>query len=223
MSMAIGWDATARADAGDPYDAAMDATFDRLTTPRLVIRRFTRADVEAFARYRSDPEVARYQSWEAPYPIERARAFVEWLAAHHPDEPGEWFQLAVATREDPATLIGDVAFHARMAEPAIADIGYSLDPAVQGRGYALEAVGELVRHLFEDRGKHKVCADCDTRNAPSWRLLEGLGFRREGELRETFRDGGVWAGEYVYGLLDSEWRERATLGTNRQTEAGSAP
>jgi len=51
-------------------------------------------------------------------------------------------------------------------------------------------------------------ADCDTRNEASWRLLERLGFRREGELRETFRDGGAWASEYVYGRLATDWPAR---------------
>ena len=66
---------------------------------------------------------------------------------------------------------------ARASEPVIADIGYTFDPAYQGRGYATEAVGELVRYLFEDRGKHKVSADATSRNDGSWRLLERLGFR----------------------------------------------
>jgi aminoglycoside 6'-N-acetyltransferase len=151
---------------------------------------------------------------DAPYPVERARAFVEWLAARHPDEPGEWYQLAIATRDDPTSIIGDCAFQARVSEPAIADIGYSLDPAAQGRGYGAEAVGALVLYLFVDRRKHKVYASCDTRNEPSWRLLERLGFRREGELRGAFRGGAGWADEYLYGLLASEWRERATLDAN---------
>ena len=181
------------------------------STERLVIRRFAAADARAFARYRSLPEVARYQSWEAPYPIERARAFVDWMSAHHPDEPGEWYQLAVATRDDPTRLIGDCAFMARASEPVIADIGYTFDPAYQGRGYATEAVGELVRYLFEDRGKHKITADCDTRNDGSWRLLERLGFTREAEFRAAFRDGDGWGDEYVYGLLADEWRERSTV------------
>ena len=144
----------------------MDDAFDRLLTQRLVIRRFRSSDAEAFARYRSIPEVARYQSWEAPYSLDRARSFVGWMESHYPDERGEWYQLAIATRDDPDALIGDCAFQARAAEPLIADIGYSLDPAVQGRGYGTEAITELVRYLFEDRTKHKVCADCDVRNEP---------------------------------------------------------
>jgi RimJ/RimL family protein N-acetyltransferase len=184
----------------------MDAGFERLETPRLVLRRFAPADAEPFARYRSVPEVARHQSWDAPYPVEQARGFVAWLADHHPDEPGEWFQLAIAPRDDPGRIIGDVGFRSRADEPAIVDIGFTLDPAAQGKGIATEAVGEVLRYLFADRGKHKVSADCDTRNDASWRLLERLGFRREGELRSSYRDGETWADEYLYGLVVADWR-----------------
>ena len=101
---------------------------------------------------------------------------------------------------------------ARASEPVIVDIGYTFDPAYQGREYATEAVGELVRYLFEDRAKHKVTADCDTRNDGSWRLLERLGFTREAAFRAAFRDGDSWGDEYVYGLLADEWRQRSTVG-----------
>jgi len=186
----------------------VDTAFDGLVTPRLILRRFTGADAEAFAAYRSLPEVARFQSWDAPYPLERAQGLIGWLLDHHPDEPGEWFQLAIAGRDDPATLLGDCGFRARADEPAIVDVGFTLHPAAQGRGYATEAIAELLRYLFADRGKHKVCADCDTRNDPSWRLMERLGFRREGMLRESYRDGAAWADEYLYGLLADDWRDR---------------
>ena len=56
----------------------------------------------------------------------------------------------------PRMLIGDCAFQARASEPSIVDIGYTLSPSGQGQGYATEAVAELLRYLFEDRGKHKV-------------------------------------------------------------------
>ena len=95
------------------------------------------------------------------------------------------------------------------------------DPASQGRGYATEAVGELVRYLFEDRGKHKVTADCDTRNEGSWRLLERLGFTREAEFKAAYREGDGWADAYVYGLLADEWSERSTVNANPSNRTGS--
>jgi RimJ/RimL family protein N-acetyltransferase len=184
----------------------MDEACARLLTPRLVIRRFQPADAPLLARYRSVPEVARFQSWDAPFPQERAAAFVDWLSERHPDTPGEWHQLAIAERDAPDVLVGDCAFHSHADETRIADVGFTLDPSVQGRGYAREAVGALLAYLFEARAKHKAVADCDTRNAASWRLLEHLGFVREGELRDSFHDGERWASEYLYGLLASEWR-----------------
>jgi RimJ/RimL family protein N-acetyltransferase len=199
----------------------VDVAFERLLTPRLVIRRFVPADAPAFSRYRSIPEVARFQSWSAPYPLEQAQAFVGWLADEHPDAPGEWFQLAIAPRDRPTLLIGDCGFRARGNEPAIADIGFTLDPAVQGNGYATEAIGEVLRYLFEDRGKHKVAADCDTRNERSWRLLERLGFEREGELRDAFRDPDGWASEYLYGLLAPAWVARREGASSGAASAGT--
>jgi RimJ/RimL family protein N-acetyltransferase len=186
----------------------MDEAFEHLLTPRLVLRRFVPADAPAMAAYRSDPDVARYQSWTAPYPVDRAEVFIDSLASGHPDEPGGWYQIAIAERTHPDRILGDCAFHPRPDEPRVTDIGFTLAREGQGRGYATEAVGELVRYLFEERGKHKVAADCDTRNAASWRLLERLGFTREGWLRESFEDEDGWADEYLYGLLHEEWLAR---------------
>lgn len=190
----------------------MDEAFEQLVTERLVLRRFTLADAEPLAMYRSLPDVARYQSWHAPFALERARVFVTWLLEQHPDTPGEWFQLAVARRERPEELIGDCAIHPRADEPRIVDVGFTFDPTSQGMGYATEAVGEVLRYLFEDRRKHKAAADCDTRNTRSWRLLERLGFRREGVLRDSFDDGEVWASEFLYGLLADDWRAARPAG-----------
>ena len=83
-----------------------DAGFTELRTARLVIRRFALADAEAFAAYRSDPEVARYQGWDTPYAVDEAVAFISGLA--DPGTPGEWCQLAVTAD---GRLVGDVALY----------------------------------------------------------------------------------------------------------------
>jgi len=74
----------------------MDDAFAQLRTPRLHLRRFRESDVEAFARYRSDPAVARYQGWDPPYPMKQAREFVTTMATAQADVPGDWLQIAVA-------------------------------------------------------------------------------------------------------------------------------
>lgn len=80
-----------------------------------------------------------------------------------------------------------------------------MDPAFQGRGYATEAVARMLEHLFDEKGLHRVSAECDTRNGASARLLEHLGFRREAHLRSSTWSKGEWCDDYLYALLADEW------------------
>jgi aminoglycoside 6'-N-acetyltransferase len=179
--------------------------FAPLRTDRLTLRRFTDADAEAFAAYRSDAGIARYQGWEAPYPLADAQAFARQMAAAAPDLPGEWFQLAV---ELDGALIGDCAFAPWASEPRTAEIGFTIAPAQQRRGYAREAVTGLLGYLFGTLGKHRVTASCDVRNAASARVLEAVGMRREGHLVEAVWAKGEWTDDLVYAVLRREWPQR---------------
>jgi RimJ/RimL family protein N-acetyltransferase len=171
-------------------------------TERLVLRRFRASDAETLAAYRSDPDVARYQSWTVPVPLEQARVLVASLAAGDPDRPG-WFQYAVERTEDRAH-IGDVGvdLHENRRQ---AEIGFTLAPAYQHRGYAGEAVRAVLDHLFRVRGLHKVSAEADARNAASARLLERVGFIREGLRRSHTWIKGEWTDDLLFGLLADEW------------------
>jgi aminoglycoside 6'-N-acetyltransferase len=122
-----------------------------------------------------------------------------------PDTAGEWFQFAVALR--PAgQLIGDCAARPHAGDPRQCEIGFTIAPGYQGRGYATEAARLLVGYLFGRRGKHRITASCDARNAASAAVLERLGMRREGHLRESTWAKGEWTDDLLYGLLHHEWR-----------------
>ena len=182
-----------------------DTEFTELAGPRLTLRRFRAADAPVLAAYRSVPEVARYQSWDAPFPREEGERFVHELAKEHPDTPGAWFQFAVALR--PAgQLIGDCAAIPQAGDPRQCEIGFTIAPGHQGRGYATEATRLLVGYLFGRRAKHRITATCDARNTASAAVLERLGMRREGHLRESSWAKGEWTDELLYGLLRSEWQ-----------------
>jgi aminoglycoside 6'-N-acetyltransferase len=181
-----------------------DEGFAELRGERVVLRRFCLEDVAKFVAYRSRAEVARYQSWDAPYPREEGERFVRHLMACHPDTPGEWFQFAVGLR--PAgRLIGDCAAMPHADDPSQCDIGFTIAPAHQGRGYATEAVRLLVDYLFAARGKHRITACCDPRNAASVAVLERLGMRREGHLRQSTWAKGEWTDDLLYAVLREEW------------------
>src|SRR5215211_3960270 len=181
-----------------------DAAFTALTSDRLVLRRFRPEDLDAFVAYRSDPEVACYQGWEAPYPRAEATRFLADLLATHPDTPGEWYQIAVALRQTDQ-LIGDCAAHVDAGDPRQAEIGFTIAPAHQGHGYATEAVRRLLHYLLIERGKHRVRATCDDRNMRSAAVLKRVGMRREGHLLESTWSKGEWTNDLLYGVLRREW------------------
>lgn len=156
-----------------------------IRTERLVLRRFRDEDRAAFVGYRRHPDVARHQSWDVDYSDEAADAFMAEMTTAAAWRPGEWFQVAV---EHDGVLIGDVAFWLDPARPA-AEIGYSLHPDHQGRGYAGEAVAALLAALGAG-GITRVEAGCEPENVASQRLLE----------RSGFSFVGVEDGERVYRL-----------------------
>ncbi|CCH28752.1 GNAT family protein [Actinosynnema sp. NPDC047251] len=179
----------------------MTAAEVRLGTKRLVLRGFRPEDAPAFAAYRSDPAVARYQSWEPPFALAAAEEFVREMELLDPAEPG-WFQYAV---EAGGELVGDVGVNLHDNRRQ-ADIGYTIATAHQGNGYATEAVGRVVEHLFVKCGLHKISAECDARNEPSAKLLARLGFRLEGRLVEHTLIKDEWTDDLLFGLLAREWR-----------------
>ena len=181
-----------------------DTGFHRLRTDRLILRRFAMDDIESFAAYRSDPGVARYQSWDPPFTLAQGQRFIEALAATDPDTPGEWFQLAVVEASTQAH-IGDLAALVDGANPRLATIGFTLARAAQGKGYATEAVTGLLDYLFVARHKHRVAARCDIRNVQSIAVLERLGMKREAHYRKSAWWKGEWTDELVYATLAEEW------------------
>jgi RimJ/RimL family protein N-acetyltransferase len=86
-----------------------------------------------------------------------------------------------------------------------AEIGYTIARGHWARGYATEAVRGLVEYAFGTLDLNRVEADIDPRNAASARLLERVGFRREGHLRERWIVKGEVSDTIFYGLLKSEW------------------
>ncbi len=172
-----------------------------IATERLVLRRFRAADAAVLAAYRSEPEVARYQAWDAPFPLLRAETAVANFMASDPDQAG-WFQYAIERTAD-GTHIGDVGvcLHDNRRQ---AEIGFTLAAACHGRGYATEAVRAVVDDLLRTRGLHKVSAECDARNTASAGLLERVGFTREGCRRSHTWIKGEWTDDLLYGLLATD-------------------
>lgn len=187
------------------------AIADELVGERVRLRRFRPDDAEALAAYRTDPDTARFQSWSTPYPLEMARDLVVAFSADEPGTPGTSFQYAIERIEVPG-LIGDVMLSTG-ADVRLVEIGFTLAPEHRGQGYATDAVGLLLDHLFAPGSPvHRVTASIDPRNVRSAALLERLGFTCEGVTRESYWDDGEWTDDAVYGLLGREYEARGSAG-----------
>ena len=170
----------------------------------VALRRLFPADLPAFAAYRADPAVCRYQGF-APYTEAEAAAFLAGQAAAPvPPAPGQWTQLAIARVADDL-LLGDCALHLLADAPDTAEIGITLAAGWQGRGYAGAALRGLLGLCFAELKLRRVLALTDVRNAPCIGLLEAVGMRREGHFLANGHYKGEWCDEYRYALLAQEW------------------
>lgn len=177
----------------------------RLQTPRLSLRPFRHADAKDLFTVFADPQVFRYipiGDWkhedEAHQRISRD---IEKMAA------GDYVRLAVERRED-ARVLGEVLLFNFSHASRRAELGYALARDAWGQGYVREALPPLVDWGFEVLDLNRMHATIDPRNTASARVLEGLGFRLEGTLRQHTIMRGEVTDDGIYGLLRAEWEAR---------------
>lgn len=181
-----------------------------LTTERLVLREYEEGDWPAVLAYQSDPLYLRYYEWTERTP-EAVREFVGMFLAQQQERPRVKYQIAVVLKAT-GQLIGSCGIRMRSPDAHEADIGYELDPKHWGQGYATEAARAVVELGFERFGLHRIWSWCIADNLGSARVLEKLGMRQEGRLRENEVFKGRWWDTLLYGILEHEWRAGTAQG-----------
>ncbi|MGC4175269.1 GNAT family N-acetyltransferase [Demequina sp.] len=172
-------------------------------TARLTLRALTLDDAADLAERRSDPSTAQYQAWTVPYSLGKAVALIEDVTKHLWATPGEWHQLAIVETAT-GKVAGDLAFY--LADHGhTAEVGYTLHPWARGHGYATEATAAFIDHLVDDLHLHRIEASTHPDNIASNRVLERLGFTREGTKRESYWVGDTVTDDALWGLLARDW------------------
>jgi RimJ/RimL family protein N-acetyltransferase len=180
------------------------SAFTQLETERLILRRFSDADLLPFLAYVNDPLVARYQSWDA-YTEQQAREVIEKQRIPEPGQPDQWFLFAVELKET-KTLIGHVAFGVKQQDQRQAEIGFTFSREHHGKGLAKEAASRVLEYAFTDLDMHRIIAITDCENERSVALLRRLGMRREAHFIMNIWFKGKWGSEYLYAMLREEYR-----------------
>ena len=141
----------------------------------VILRPLAAGDEAELLRIHSTPEVRRW--WDDP------------------DEGFPWTDEPEATRmtiEVDGAVAGMIQFHEELTPKyRHAGIDLFLDPALHRRGVGTEAVRQVVRHLIDERGHHRIVIDPAAANAGAIRAYEKAGFRRVGVMRSYERDAGA--------------------------------
>ena len=172
-----------------------------LEGPRIRLRGFREDDLQDFYAVHSDPVVNRYWSFPAWTDVSQARDY--FASAIGGRDAGRMLCWAIADLDDDR-LIGAATLLAIDRAQARAEIGYALRASHWGRGLAQEALRLVCDHAFDVLELRRIEADIDPRNAGSCRLIERMGFRREGLLRHRWCVAGEVSDSTIYGLLASD-------------------
>jgi [ribosomal protein S5]-alanine N-acetyltransferase len=178
-----------------------------LMTPRLRLRQFREDDVEAMHGCFTNVGSMRY--WNTP--LHTKRIETERAVRRFIDCTPSYYRFWAVADKTTDRCLGLVNYHDGHIRNKRVAIGYIVDPAYGRQGVATEAVSAMIRFCFQDLGLHRLQAFIHPDNAPSLKLIEKLGFRREGLLRENLRVSDEWRDDLLY----------ARLSTDRPADTGS--
>jgi [ribosomal protein S5]-alanine N-acetyltransferase len=187
---------------GMPDPTAVFADLPTLETERLVLRRLTLADAEDVYAYGRDPQVARYTSWRAHASIEDSRHFLTWCVERYAD--GAVAPWGIALKAE-GRVIGSGGFVTWNLGNDRAEIGYTLGRPYWGQGLAPEAMRAVLDFGFTRMDLHRIEARCFVANAASARVMEKIGMRYEGIMREGVLVKGRYEDVKWYAILRREW------------------
>lgn len=173
-----------------------------LETERLRLRPCVDDDADDLFALQSNAHVLRY--WDSPPWDDRASAERFLARSTQMAQEGSGVRVAIERVGDGA-FVGWCTFNSWNPDFRSASLGYCLTEASWGRGYATEAARALLTWAFDTLDLNRVQAETDTRNVASARVLEKLGFVREGTLREDCIVNGDVSDSWVYGLLRRDW------------------
>jgi RimJ/RimL family protein N-acetyltransferase len=180
-----------------------------LTTDRLRLRTYVESDVDEQLRIFSREDVSRFLL-EDPWTAEVARTKVsERMQRTGLETESRTLALVIETADgldslEGSRVIGDIALWLEDGSDEKAEIGWILDPAASGHGFATEAAIAVLNVAFDHYGLHRVFAQMDSRNTASAKLARRIGMREEAHLRKDWWSKGEWTDTLIFGLLASD-------------------
>ncbi|MGJ9457382.1 GNAT family N-acetyltransferase [Oceanobacillus sp. CF4.6] len=176
--------------------------FPVLETKRLVLRKITKEDANSVLNYLSDEEVMKYYGLEPFKSINDALDEISWYQSIQKSKTG--IRWGITLKEE-AVVIGSCGFHNNVSQHFRTEIGFELSKEQWGKGIAAEAVKAIISYGYEHMNFRRIEALIEPPNLSSQKLVEKLGFIREGLLRNYEFTCGKFDDLYMYSLLKQDF------------------
>ncbi len=161
-----------------------------IDTERLIVRRHTIEDLEAFARFLADGEATRYMAFTPEQRTrEGAKLMLDYVIAAY-DTPDAVFSMTIAD-PDTDTYWGSCGLNPLPEEPEAIEMYYTVMPDRQGNGYATEAARAIVEYAFAHSEYQRIIAHVMEENVASIRVAQHLGFQDDGPVDRQAETGDL--------------------------------
>lgn len=177
-------------------------------TSRLRIREFVEEDYQALREMDSRPVMYTYER-DLPTEADTRNSLTEYIK-NQLEAPRITYRFAI-TLLSQHTCRGLLKISRQWEAIREWEVGWAIHPDEWGRGYATEAAWIVMDWAFTQLDVHRIVAFCHVDNVASVRVMEKLGMHQDGRLRETRWLRGQWWDEYVYSILEKEWKNGLVL------------
>ncbi len=175
-----------------------------ITTKRLILRPYRIDDAPRIEKLVSEKDIAKSTlNIPHPYPENSAKDFVTF--ALDMEKQGKMLSFAIIEKDE-NVLIGSVSFNLKKDFDR-GELGYWIGKPYWNKGYGSEAAKALIRYGFGTLGLNRIYAAAFEQNPGSWRLMEKIGLKYEGTLREHVQRDGIHHDLRYYGLLRKDYHD----------------
>lgn len=164
-------------------------------------------DLQAIHHLHLLPETDQYNTLGIPANESVTQGWMNDWSEQQKQEPRMHYVFVVEIK-DTTDFVGLIALNLGKPKYKNGEVWYKLLPSFWNRGFATEALTEVLRLGFEDLNLHRIEAGCATENIGSIRVLEKVGMHKEGHRRKCLPIRGDWVDNYEFAILEEDWGKR---------------
>lgn len=167
---------------------------------RVTLRKLRMSDADKITEYCKDPSISRWTA-SIPYPYKRKHAIEYIRKSKEKWSKKETYNFTV---EEKGTMVGSIGL--MIKSEGVAELGYWIGKPHRGQGFATEASKLLLKEGFKTLKLHKIYAHHIKENPASGRVMQKIGMKKEGMMREHIKKQGKYRDLIQYGILRREFK-----------------